>query len=197
MPWCSTGVTKDSLFAIWFGAEGMPKISPFDFPPSSWAMFLLRDVMTIGAGFVFPEIAKEWVLENNIIEDEVVADFTTQLAVRRRILSNASSLLDEPQSPRLLNVHRCRVCAKCSSLQSTSEPSIFTIVQALVWKTAQGTLQKHCSSVAPRERRAASCSRRDFTVFSCRYVRHVLMECAAARAVRVLVVYGFAGCVLT
>ena len=60
------GVTKDTAFAIWFGAPGMPKITPLDFPVKSWGLFFVRDVMTIGAGFVFPGIASSWMQRNRV-----------------------------------------------------------------------------------------------------------------------------------
>ena len=48
------GVTKDTLFARWFGQAMTSGKPPAPFPMTSWGLFVTRDVMTIGAGFVFP-----------------------------------------------------------------------------------------------------------------------------------------------
>ena len=69
------------MFAIWFGAPGMPKITPLDFPAASWALFLTRDVMTIYAGFVFPAKASQWVQDKGLIESPDLADVSMQMTV--------------------------------------------------------------------------------------------------------------------
>ena len=75
------GVTKDSLFAIWFGQGGAKGGSPLSFPAASWAIFIARDVLTVGAGFVFPGIASKYLQERGTIKSAAVADIVAQLTV--------------------------------------------------------------------------------------------------------------------
>ena len=70
------GVTKDSLFAIWFGGKAAASI-----PARAWAMFIMRDVVTIGAGFVLPEIVSDAMVKNGYLNDKGTADIVAQLAV--------------------------------------------------------------------------------------------------------------------
>jgi len=70
------GVTKDKLFAVWFGGK-----SAASFPARSWAMFIARDIVTVGAGFVLPEIVSDAMVKNGIISNKPTADIIAQLAV--------------------------------------------------------------------------------------------------------------------
>lgn len=74
------GVTKDSMFAIWFGVAGAT-VSPLSFPLASWSMFVFRDVMTIGAGFIFPQLLGASLHEKKIFESRAAADTLAQLSV--------------------------------------------------------------------------------------------------------------------
>jgi len=74
------GVTKDSMFAIWFGAAGAAG-GPLSFPLASWAMFVFRDVMTIGAGFVLPQLVSDSLTNKKVFESKATADIFSQLTV--------------------------------------------------------------------------------------------------------------------
>lgn len=77
------GITKDSLFAKWFGQQA-PKAAaaaPRAIPPATWAMFVCRDVMTIGAGFVLPDKVSKAVVARGWLTNKTAADTIAQLVV--------------------------------------------------------------------------------------------------------------------
>jgi len=74
------GVTKDSMFAIWFGAAGAGG-GPFSFPLLSWGCFIVRDVFTVGAGFVLPGIVSAELSKRNVFANKATADIVAQLCV--------------------------------------------------------------------------------------------------------------------
>ena len=71
------GVTKDSLFAMWFGAGGASS----SFPVASWAVFIFRDVLTMAAGFILPALAAAELVERKVIREQATADVAAQLSV--------------------------------------------------------------------------------------------------------------------
>jgi hypothetical protein len=74
------GVTKDSMFAIWFGAAGVGG-GPFSFPLASWGCFIVRDVFTVGAGFVLPGIVSAELVKRRVFATQATADVVAQLCV--------------------------------------------------------------------------------------------------------------------
>jgi hypothetical protein len=75
------GITKDSLFARWFGQQTQAAAPARSIPPATWAMFVGRDVMTIGAGFVLPDKVSRAVLDRGWLSNKAVSDTAAQLVV--------------------------------------------------------------------------------------------------------------------
>ncbi len=104
------GITKDSLFARWFGQQAAPtavaaanasssasnvaaaaiKSAPAPAPASApaasiplatWALFVCRDVFTIGAGFVLPDMVSRAALAHRLVDSKTVSDTVAQLTV--------------------------------------------------------------------------------------------------------------------
>ena len=90
------GITKDSLFARWFGQQvpatssaasapiraskvGAPATS---IPLATWGLFVCRDVFTIGAGFILPDKVSRAALAHNMVKSKTVSDTVAQLTVR-------------------------------------------------------------------------------------------------------------------
>ncbi len=98
------GITKDSLFARWFGQQAAPaaaasassasstvaaaiKSAPpaapaASIPLATWALFVCRDVFTIGAGFVLPDMVSRAALAHRLVDSKAVSDTVAQLTVR-------------------------------------------------------------------------------------------------------------------
>jgi hypothetical protein len=76
----SMGVTKDSLFAIWFGA-GTATGGLMSVPLASWTLFILRDVSTMAAGFILPGMASDVIYEKKIFKKKSTCDIVAQLSV--------------------------------------------------------------------------------------------------------------------
>ena len=70
------GVLKDRWIAQNF--NGKP---PSSFPLISWTLFLLRDSMTIGAGFTLPPYFTDYLVDNNYFESRSLAAKVSQLVV--------------------------------------------------------------------------------------------------------------------
>ena len=70
------GILKDKYFAQVF--SGQP---PKKFPLSSWGLFVLRDSLTIAAGFNLPSIIAQVLHQNQIIKDQAVAGKVAQIGV--------------------------------------------------------------------------------------------------------------------
>jgi hypothetical protein len=105
------GITKDSLFARWFGQQAAPsaaasgassasatsstiaataiKSAPAptpapaaSIPLATWGLFVCRDVFTIGAGFVLPDMVSRAALAHRLVESKALSDTVAQLTVR-------------------------------------------------------------------------------------------------------------------
>ena len=72
----SLGITKDRYFAKVFNKNSAPV-----FPLASWGLFVLRDLLTIGAGFNFPSVASAYLQDSKIISSKEDADKVAQLSV--------------------------------------------------------------------------------------------------------------------
>lgn len=73
------GVTKDSMFAVWFGKGSAA--SALAFPATSWGLFIFRDVLTVGAGFIFPQMVSNALVKNGVIKSQATSDIVSQLTV--------------------------------------------------------------------------------------------------------------------
>jgi hypothetical protein len=72
----SLGIAKDRYFAKVFSKNAAPV-----FPLVSWGLFVLRDLLTIGAGFNFPSVASTYLQDAKIISSKEDADKVAQLSV--------------------------------------------------------------------------------------------------------------------
>jgi hypothetical protein len=70
------GILKDRYFARVFNGKAPPV-----FPLASWGLFCVRDLLTIGAGFNFPDAASSFLQQNNYITNPVIADRVSQVSV--------------------------------------------------------------------------------------------------------------------
>lgn len=70
------GISKDKYFAREFSKVKSPSM-----PITSLGLFFVRDLLTIGAGFTFPSIMRDFLLERGIISNKVVADTISQILV--------------------------------------------------------------------------------------------------------------------
>jgi len=75
------GVTKDSLFAIWFGKKGAAGGGLTAFPLSSWGLFIIRDVCTMGAGFILPGKAAKLLHQNEVFKERQTCEDFAQMTV--------------------------------------------------------------------------------------------------------------------
>jgi hypothetical protein len=70
------GILKDRYFAKVFNNKAPPI-----FPLASWGLFCIRDLLTIGAGFNFPDVASSFLQEKELITSPETADRVCQIAV--------------------------------------------------------------------------------------------------------------------
>jgi hypothetical protein len=68
------GVVKDTYYAKTFSGKPVAK-----FPPASWALFVLRDILTIGAGFTVPKLVSEMIVTSGAVETKTTADKVAQI----------------------------------------------------------------------------------------------------------------------
>ncbi len=81
LPCAPSGIIKDVNYATWFGKPGDKPYKIREVPARTWVLFACRDVMTIGAGFVFPKMVTNWALENRITESRRTAEVLSKLTV--------------------------------------------------------------------------------------------------------------------
>jgi hypothetical protein len=70
------GILKDRYFAQIF--SGRP---PEPFPIPSWGLFVLRDSMTMAAGFTLPSVVSSHLQLNNVFSSKKVSDTVAQITV--------------------------------------------------------------------------------------------------------------------
>jgi hypothetical protein len=70
------GIAKDRYFAKVFNKNSVAK-----FPLASWGSFVVRDLLTIGAGFNFPSIFSSYLQDTKMISNQAHADKLSQLTV--------------------------------------------------------------------------------------------------------------------
>ena len=70
------GILKDKYFAQVFSGKPVQR-----FPLSSWSLFVLRDSLTIAAGFNMPAIAAKILHEKQIMKDQALAAKIAQIGV--------------------------------------------------------------------------------------------------------------------
>lgn len=75
------GVTKDSLFAIWFGGKGAAGGGLSAFPLPSWGLFIVRDISTMAAGFILPAKAAEMLYQRQVFKTKVLCEDFAQMTV--------------------------------------------------------------------------------------------------------------------
>ncbi len=70
------GVLKDRYFAQKFSGKPVTR-----FPLASWGLFVLRDTLTIGAGFMFPPMVSSVLMKNKVFDNKDKALDAAQLLV--------------------------------------------------------------------------------------------------------------------
>ena len=70
------GILKDKYFAQVFSGKPVHK-----FPLSSWSLFVLRDSLTIAAGFNMPAIFAKMLHEKQIMKDQAMATKIAQIGI--------------------------------------------------------------------------------------------------------------------
>ena len=69
------GILKDKYFAQKFSGKPVER-----FPLTSWSMFVMRDLFTIGAGFNLPRLMSSHLVEKNYVSTKKTGDFIAQFA---------------------------------------------------------------------------------------------------------------------
>lgn len=72
----SLGIAKDRYFAKVFNKNSAAK-----FPLASWGAFVVRDLLTIGAGFNFPSVFSAYLQNSQLVSNQVHADKVSQMTV--------------------------------------------------------------------------------------------------------------------